>query len=209
MTMHECTNAPMRVGPGRRSPRRLPAAFCAFVLLCICAFLASSCAHIQARGPSDAPRLDVPPPPPRVVEPEPEPPAPAPAPEEQPAPPAQQKPPVRHEPPKPEMSKPEPPKPEPPAEAKPEESRPPATLQTAPTQGEAELERTIRATLGQAKADLARVDVRTLNADARTQYDTAQRFVAQADEAVRARNLVFAKSLADKAAALAAQLAGK
>ncbi len=155
------------------------------------------------------PRLDVPPPPPRVVEPEPAPPAPAPAPEEEPAPPTPPRPPARREPAKAEAPKPEPPKPEPPPETKPGESRPPVTLQTTPTQGEAELERTIRARLGQATADLARVDIRTLNADARMQYDTAQRFVAQADEAVRARNLVFAKSLADKAAALAAQLAGK
>ena len=59
-----------------------------------------------------------------------------------------------------------------------------------------------------ATADLNRVDYRALNADARTQYDTAKRFIRQAEDAVRAKNLVFAKNLADKAAALAAQLAG-
>ena len=48
-----------------------------------------------------------------------------------------------------------------------------------------------------------------LNVDARTQYDTAKRFIQQSDGAIRAKNLVFAKNLADKAAALAAQLAGK
>ena len=56
---------------------------------------------------------------------------------------------------------------------------------------------------------LNRIDYRALNADARTQYDTAKRFVTQAEEALRAKNLVFARNLADKAAALAAQLAGK
>ena len=161
--------------------------------------------------PTDAPGLIVPPPPPRAVEPEP---APVPAtPTPQPDEPARPspRPPARREPAKPEPARPEAPKPESPAETtKPEEStRPPATLQTTPTGAEAELEKTIRATLGQAGADLARVDVRRLNSDARTQYDTAQRFIAQAEDAVRARNLVFAKSLADKAAALAAQLAGK
>ena len=50
---------------------------------------------------------------------------------------------------------------------------------------------------------------RALNAEARVQYDTAKRFISQSQEALRAKNLVFARSLADKAAALAAQLAGK
>src|SRR5262249_16660955 len=58
-------------------------------------------------------------------------------------------------------------------------------------------------------SDLSRVDYRLLNADARNQYDTAKSFIRRSDEAVRAKNLVFAKNLADKAAAPAAQLAGK
>ena len=57
--------------------------------------------------------------------------------------------------------------------------------------------------------DLNRIDVRGLNADARTQYNTAKRFVTQAEDAMRAKNLVFARTVADKAAALAAQLGGK
>jgi hypothetical protein len=71
------------------------------------------------------------------------------------------------------------------------------------------VERGIRASLTRATADLNRIDYRVLNADARTQYDTAKRFVRQANEAMRSKNLLFAKSLADKAAALAAQLAGR
>jgi len=63
--------------------------------------------------------------------------------------------------------------------------------------------------LTRATTDLNRIDYRALNADARTQYDTAKRFVTQAQEALRAKNLVFARNLADKAAALAVQLAGK
>ena len=80
---------------------------------------------------------------------------------------------------------------------------------TTPAAADEELERGIRATLARASADLDRVDYRRLGADARTQYDTAKRFILQADDAVRAKNLVFARNLADKAFALATQLLGK
>jgi len=71
------------------------------------------------------------------------------------------------------------------------------------------MERGVRAAIIKASADLNRVDYRALNNDARTQYDTAKRFIRQAEEAIRAKNLVFAKSVADKAVVLAAQLAGR
>ena len=74
---------------------------------------------------------------------------------------------------------------------------------------EAEVERRIRASLGQAVNDLNRIAYQTLDTDARLQHDTARRFISQAEDAIRARNLVFAASLADKAALLAAQLAGR
>ena len=90
-----------------------------------------------------------------------------------------------------------------------EPPKPPATLQTTPATAEGEVERAIRALLQRATADLNRVDYRALNADARTQYDTAKRFGRQADEAIRTKNLVFAKNLAEKAATIAAQLAGR
>jgi hypothetical protein len=48
-----------------------------------------------------------------------------------------------------------------------------------------------------------------LDADAKIQYDTAKRFVRQAEDAVKSKNLVFAKNLADKAATIADQLAGR
>ena len=57
--------------------------------------------------------------------------------------------------------------------------------------------------------DPAKVDYRALNANARTQYDTAKRFIQQAEDAIRMKNLPFAKNLADKAAALAVQLGGQ
>jgi hypothetical protein len=159
------------------------------------------------------PALEMPAPPPRDVEPieaeapQPTPLVPEPARNTPPRPrPAPQ--PTRPEPPKPEPPKPEPPPVEPPKPVE-EPAKPPTTLQTTPAMVEGEVERGIRASLQRATADLNRIDYRALNADARTQYDTAKRFVQQADDAIRIKNLVFAKNLADKAAALAAQLAGR
>jgi hypothetical protein len=88
---------------------------------------------------------------------------------------------------------------------------PPATttLQTTPAAEQGVVERAIRATMARAGADLNRIDYRALNANARTQYDTAKRFIQQADDAIRMKNLPFAKNLADKALALAVQLGGQ
>jgi hypothetical protein len=86
---------------------------------------------------------------------------------------------------------------------------PQTTLQTTPVEQEADVARKVTELLTKAGTDLTRVDYGRLNADARTQYDQAKRFASQADEALKARNLVFASYLADKAAALAAQLAGR
>ena len=111
-----------------------------------------------------------------------------------------------------ETPKPEPPKPEAPAAEPPkppDESSRGNTLQTAPATAEGELERTVSATLTRANTELNRVDYRGLNPDARIQYDTAKRFIRQAADAVKAKNLVFAKSLADKAVAIADQLGGR
>jgi hypothetical protein len=74
-----------------------------------------------------------------------------------------------------------------------------------------EVERNIRGLLLRANNDLGRVNYRALSADGRTQYDSAIRFIRQAEEALepRTRNLIFARNLADKALALAIQLAGR
>jgi hypothetical protein len=68
------------------------------------------------------------------------------------------------------------------------------------------MEQRIRGMLANAARDLGRIDYRALGADAQAQYDIAKRFTEQADEAMKVKNLVFAEQLADKAAALAAQL---
>jgi hypothetical protein len=102
------------------------------------------------------------------------------------------------------------PKPEPVAEQPKtsEEVRSPATtLQTTPADREGELERRVRASLKTATDVLNRVDYRKLNADVQSQYDSAKSFMRQAEDALRTKNLVFAQTMADKAVALAGQLA--
>jgi hypothetical protein len=90
-----------------------------------------------------------------------------------------------------------------------EPPKPPTTLQTTTAAAEGEVERGIRVTLTRATADLGRINYRALNAEAKAQYDTARRFIQQADDAIREKNLVLAKNLADKAAGIAAQQAGR
>lgn len=178
-------------------------------LLVVMAPLAGGCTHAQAKTTPDMPALAMPAPPPREVEPaEVEAPPTAPLATE----------PSRNTPARPRPSAPpprtEPARGEPPAAVDPlrpadELGKPPTTLQTTPATAEGEVERGIRTSLQRASADLGRVDYRALNADARTQYDTAKRFVRQATDAIRTKNLVFAKNLAEKAATIAAQLAGR
>ena len=82
---------------------------------------------------------------------------------------------------------------------------PSLTLTPAPG-SEAQTVAAIRDLLGRAARDLSRVNAGALNADGRAQFDTARRFLQQAEEALKARNIVFAGKLADKAATMAAVL---
>lgn len=138
----------------------------------------SACTHAQAKTAPDTPPLNMPAPPPReIVAMETEAPPPAVTTEE----------PARAQPPKPRPAAPRADAPKP--EAAPLDSpRPaeetqkpsaPTTLQTTPSYAEGELERAIREALSRASADLSRIDYRALNADAKSQYDTARRFVQQ------------------------------
>lgn len=94
------------------------------------------------------------------------------------------------------------------AEAPPQPPPSPApTLTLTPVPGsEAKTEASIRALLGQVTKDLTRVNATALSTDGRTQYETVRRFVQQAEDALKARNLVYAGKLADKAATLTAVL---
>ena len=177
------------------------------------AAMAAGCTHAQAKATLEMPPLEMPAPPPRDVQPiEVEAPPPLPLVSE-PArnPPARLRPPApapRPEPPKAEPPKSEPPPAEPPKQTE-EPPKPLTTLQTTPATAEGEVERVIRASIQRANTDLNRIDYRALNTDARTQYDSAKRFVQQADDAIRTKNLVLAKFVAEKAATIAAQLAGR
>jgi len=192
----------------RRSPSRSRAL--AFLPLAVCAWTTSGCFGLRAKAVTAPTPLDMPEPPPRIVEVhEPEAPPPILLPEE----------PARNTPTRPtpnpraaEPARPAPAPSETPVDAaKPEEltPRPPATLQTTPTQREEAVERRILGLLRQAMNDLNRINYQNLSSDGRTQYDMAKRFVSQAEEALRAKNLVFANTMADKAATLALQLSGR
>jgi outer membrane biosynthesis protein TonB len=183
-------------------------------LLVLLSLVASGCVRTAAKTTPDAPPLDMPAPPAREMEPnDAETPQPVPLVSE-PArsTPLRPRPVPREQPPRIEPPKPEPPKPEPPPVEPvkpPEEPAKTPSLQTTPATAESEVERGIRASLARATSALNRIDYRVLNADAKIQYDTAKRWIRQADDALRTKNLVFAKDAAAKAAALAAQLGGR
>jgi outer membrane biosynthesis protein TonB len=171
------------------------------------ALAASACASAQARSEPGGPALAPPAPPPHAI-------VPVEIAEEPAAPPAPPTPSdvlvkgsERSREPKPERP-PEKPveKPDPAAvTAQPVAPAPAPPLQT--TKYVEEMERAIKARLDQAAQDLKRTNYRALPAERQAQYDTAQRFIHQAEEALKVKNLVFAEQLADKAATLAAALA--
>jgi len=171
----------------------------------------AGCRHAEARALPEIP-LDMPAPPPRLVEvADPQDPLIVPLPEEPvtSSPSRRVAPPVRTE------TRPPDPRPEVVADAPRTEEpgrtvvAPPPTLQTVPTQQESEADRKVRLQLSQTSNVLARINVRSLNGEARQQLETAKGFVRQAEEALQVRNLVFASNLAEKAASIAAQLSGR
>ena len=163
-----------------------------------------ACAKARANTePILMPDLVPPPPPPRIVETFPVDPLPtiAPSPVES----ALSTPPAR--PPAPAPAKPEPPKIET-AVVVPERPAPTApSLTLKPGPGvQAQTEASIRTMLDRAVRDLQRVNYAALNEDGRTQFETARRFMQQAEEALKGANLAFAGKLADKAATMASIL---
>jgi hypothetical protein len=165
------------------------------------ALASGGCATARAKTPIAPTPLDVPAPPPRIIvppDPEPTPPPPVitevtPKPQTPPRRPAALRPETKAEAPKPA---------DPPTVA----PAPTATLQQAPPATAKEAVRQVREQLARAKDDLSHVTYATLTADAKSQYDTASRFVAQAEQALNEGSLVFAAKVAEKAAGLAASL---
>ena len=106
---------------------------------------------------------------------------------------------------------PKPPEPPPLEPIKPAEEPPPAAADAADDAGDRGRRSRARDSRDAARA---RPPISTGSTTGRstptreTQYDTAKRFIRQAEDAMRTKNLLFAKNLADKAAALAAQLGG-
>ena len=170
--------------------------------LLLAAALTGCAAKAQVRNEVEVPLLDPPPAPPRVVvtyvEPEP-PPEPPPVEAAVPAKPA----------PRPPRAVQQPDPVEPPPEPVVTATKPasPGALTLTPSPGsEAQTVTAIRALMDRASRDLQRVNAGALNHDGRAQLEQARRFLQQADEALKVRNIVFAGRLADKAATMAAIL---
>ena len=64
----------------------------------------------------------------------------------------------------------------------------------------------VRQQLVKAADDLQKVNYAGLSNDLKAQYDTAKRFITLGEQALREQNLIFAATLADKAAAIATLL---
>ncbi|HEV8263300.1 MAG TPA: hypothetical protein VGQ19_21385 [Burkholderiales bacterium] len=184
------------------------------VSLALCALGVAGCAKAQAKEAPVGPPLEVPEPPARVLAPVEEPvtASSTPLPEAPPSTPAAAAP---RTPPRPPARRAEPEKPETPAPAAATTGQPaPATeppreLRPNSPAADAQAEREARDKLARAARDLGRVDYGKLNADARAQYEQSKRFTEQAQQALKDRNFVFASTLADKAAALAAGLVAR
>ena len=183
----------------------------AFCILNFALLLAASgCAKAQAKSAPAGPPLDVPAPPARVLAPVEEPvTASVPPPEAAPAAAA-----APRTPPRPPARRAEPETPPPATAATTGQPAPapapePRELRPASPGADAAAERETRDALARAARDLGRVDYGKLKADARAQYDQSKRFMEQAQQALKDRNFVFGATLADKAAALAAELLGR
>lgn len=86
------------------------------------------------------------------------------------------------------------------------QTEPSPLLRTPDTANDTEVVRKVRETLARAGENLGKVNYNSLNPGAKAQHDTARRFIQQAEEAVKGKNLVFAGYLANKAEILSASL---
>jgi len=93
-----------------------------------------------------------------------------------------------------------------PPETAPPPSPPAPQLHTAEASG---AEAAVRAAIDRTRNLLNTIDYRRLSNDRKKAYDDAKGFAQQAEEALKAGNVVFAQGVAGKAEALAKELAGK
>ena len=95
----------------------------------------------------------------------------------------------------------------PPAASPPEPvASPPPVLQTTPNPSEVAEQASALLAAAQRDLDQLKPYVPRMSANARVQYDSARGFIHQAEDALRIKNVVLARDLADKAASLASQL---
>jgi outer membrane biosynthesis protein TonB len=181
------------------------------VLLGLVAAAASGCATTQANAPVERPVLEVPPVPPRLIEPPPPPQLPPPEPvPDLPAAPANPRP--RPQGARDNNARPDPKVAEtPPVEAPVPVAQPPVQAAVPPlrmpsTPEGAEATRQIREITQRAQGILNTVDYRMLTPERRAQYDSAKMFITQAEDAIKAANFEFARSVAEKAEKLARDL---
>jgi hypothetical protein len=176
---------------------------------------ASACATTKAAMPVERPALIVPPPPPRVITPMPLPEVqPAPEPAESPAatskpasrPPRQQSQAAK------DAAKTDPkPEPVPEVPVSPPVAPPPPTPQLRMPEGNdsAATARQARDTIERTRRVLNGIDPARLNSVLQKALTDAKAFTTQAEEALNAGNVVFAKELAEKAERLAKELQGR
>jgi len=176
---------------------------------------ASACATTKAAMPVERPALTVPPPPPRVITPMPLPEVqPAPEPAESPAatskpasrPPRQQSQAAK------DAAKTDPkPEPVPEVPVNPPVATPPPTPQLRMPEGNdaAATARQARDTIERTRRVLNGIDPARLSSVLQKALTDAKAFTTQAEEALNAGNVVFAKELAEKAERLAKELQGR
>ena len=188
------------------------------LLMLALALQAVACTAARAQVQlEDHPALVVPPVPPRVIDPLPSEPPPIEPVGELPVAPAN---PPRSRPPARDQNRPAAPEPKP-AESKPPDTPPgdpaagtPATpapppvqpLRTPGTSDGPEMAKQVRETLDRANRTLNGIDYQALKPDSRANYDNAKSFIKQAEDALKANNLVVAKLLAERAENIAKQL---
>ena len=93
-----------------------------------------------------------------------------------------------------------------PTEPPPVPAAEPPRLTTPETPADDAATRQVNDTLDRARRALATLRYDRLTPDARAQYDTVSQLIQQAEEALRARNFVFALKVAEKAETLARRL---
>ena len=178
------------------------------ILLLAAAPLASGCVEstVKAETRVEPPAaLSVPQPPPRVIVP-PQPDAPAQVEDTTPPAPAR-----THAPrptPRPE-TKPDTARPDTAGEAAPAAETPPAPPEIRPVPADAASVAAVRQQMARATQTLTQVNYAGLSNDMKAQFDTANRFLALAEQALKEGTLLFASTLTDKAGAIASLLTGR